>query len=206
MKVIVRFKKRGMRRFLSALDAIKLLERCLRRASVPLVFTEGYHPKPKMSFLDAMPVGVINLAFYVQLHVREFGEDVFSRLREVAPYDFFPDRFWITEEEMNKIVGYYRFKIFVPFDPIGTLEEKVLEKRGRRFLFREVVEELSVKKMKDYHLVSYVQRRDLLVNPLLLFDGEGLVLPICEEALTYDFVPLSAYLEEAERHEKDTAR
>lgn len=75
MKIVLRFKKKGMRRFLSTLESIKLVERSIRRADFPIVFTEGFHPKPKMSFLDAMPVGVVNLAFYVELFVKNISEN-----------------------------------------------------------------------------------------------------------------------------------
>ena len=40
----------GELRFLSHLDLVRTFERALRRAHIPVALTEGFHPKPKLSF------------------------------------------------------------------------------------------------------------------------------------------------------------
>ncbi len=51
------FTKLGPMRFLSHLELVKLMSRALRRAAVPMAYSKGFHPMPKMSFASALPVG-----------------------------------------------------------------------------------------------------------------------------------------------------
>jgi len=63
------FSKTGVFKYLSHLELMKLIERALRRADVPLEFTEGFHPSPQISFGPALPVGVSGLKEYFDVIV-----------------------------------------------------------------------------------------------------------------------------------------
>ncbi len=52
------FQKTGDLRFLSHLEVMKAVSRALRRAQVPIAYSQGYNPQPKLSFALALPVGV----------------------------------------------------------------------------------------------------------------------------------------------------
>lgn len=52
------FSKTGLARYLSHLEVMKVFERALRRAGLSLAFSKGFHPKPRMVFADALPVGM----------------------------------------------------------------------------------------------------------------------------------------------------
>jgi radical SAM-linked protein len=44
-------------RFVGHLDLVKTWERILRRADLPVVYSQGFHPLPKITFASALPVG-----------------------------------------------------------------------------------------------------------------------------------------------------
>ena len=52
------FTKLGPARFLSHLDIVRLMERAVRRAGIPMCYTAGFNPRPRMAVLLALPVGV----------------------------------------------------------------------------------------------------------------------------------------------------
>lgn len=60
-------------RFLSHLDLLRTLERALRRTGLPIAYSEGFSPRPKMSFGFALPVGVLSKAEYGDF---EFNEGI----------------------------------------------------------------------------------------------------------------------------------
>ncbi|MCP3980443.1 MAG: TIGR03960 family B12-binding radical SAM protein [bacterium] len=60
-----RFTKQGPLRFLGHLDLMRLLMRALRRAGYSLVYSQGFNPKPKISFSPALAVGVASEGEYV---------------------------------------------------------------------------------------------------------------------------------------------
>jgi len=67
----VRFAKDGRARFLGHLDLARTLLRALRRARVPLVYSRGFNPKPKVAFGPALPVGISSEGEYLDLEVSE---------------------------------------------------------------------------------------------------------------------------------------
>ncbi len=52
------FAKEGTYRFIGHLDLAKTWERILRRVQIPLEYTQGFNPRPRMQFAAALPVGV----------------------------------------------------------------------------------------------------------------------------------------------------
>jgi radical SAM-linked protein len=57
VKVRVRYTKEGKVRFTSHRDGARIWERALRRALLPVAYTEGFSPRPKISFGLALPTG-----------------------------------------------------------------------------------------------------------------------------------------------------
>ncbi|MHB8170629.1 MAG: TIGR03936 family radical SAM-associated protein [Thermincolia bacterium] len=55
--------------FISHLDTMKTFERAIRRAALPIAFSEGFNPHPKMSFGSALAVGVTSDTEYVDLEL-----------------------------------------------------------------------------------------------------------------------------------------
>ncbi len=57
--------------FLSQLELQAILERCLRRAQLPMTFSQGFHPLPLISFGRALPVGVSSQAEWFAITLRQ---------------------------------------------------------------------------------------------------------------------------------------
>jgi radical SAM-linked protein len=52
------FSKKGLMRFISHLDLMRLFMRAVRRAGLPIKMTEGFSPHPKISLKRALKLGV----------------------------------------------------------------------------------------------------------------------------------------------------
>lgn len=52
------FEKKGVLRFVSHLDTMRCMTRAVRRAEIPLWYTEGFNPHPYLNFPAPMPLGV----------------------------------------------------------------------------------------------------------------------------------------------------
>lgn len=57
-KVIIRYSIRGQARFFGHLEFANMVLRAIKRAGLPIRYTEGYHPKPKIQFDDPLPIGI----------------------------------------------------------------------------------------------------------------------------------------------------
>jgi radical SAM-linked protein len=69
--VRVRFTKRGKVRFISHRDVARTFERAFRVEQLPLAFTQGFVPRPKVSFGLALSVGHESDAEYLDLQLAE---------------------------------------------------------------------------------------------------------------------------------------
>lgn len=74
-------------RFLSNLEMMRLMERSLRRASLPYALTEGFNPHIKMSLGTVLPVGLWGLREYMDVEFTEEIEPEYFRqkMNEVLP-------------------------------------------------------------------------------------------------------------------------
>jgi radical SAM-linked protein len=66
-RVRLRYAKRGRLRFTSHRDFARAFERALRRAGVPMAYSAGFTPHPKISYVGAAPTGVASEAEYLEL-------------------------------------------------------------------------------------------------------------------------------------------
>lgn len=86
-KVRIRFRKAGDLRLIGHHDLLRSFERMLRRAGLPIHFTEGFNPKPRLVFPLTLPLGVVGCQEVVDLELdAELPlEDLRQRLVEQAP-------------------------------------------------------------------------------------------------------------------------
>src|SRR4051812_26577840 len=73
-RVRLRYTKRGRLRFTSHRDIARAFERALRRAQVPMAYSAGFSPHPKISWVGAAPTGVASEAEYVEIGLAEHRE------------------------------------------------------------------------------------------------------------------------------------
>jgi radical SAM-linked protein len=66
-KLRLRYAKRGPLRFASHRDLARALERALRRAQVPMAYSAGFTPHPKISYVGAAPTGAASEAEYLEI-------------------------------------------------------------------------------------------------------------------------------------------
>jgi radical SAM-linked protein len=88
----VRFAKAGKVRFTSHRDVARIWERALRRVGVPVAYTEGFSPRPKLSFGLALSTGHESLGEYLDVNIRDdapggdvTGEELVERVNGALP-------------------------------------------------------------------------------------------------------------------------
>ena len=76
-----RFAKTGSLGLLSHLDLVRLLERALRRSGLPVSFTGGFHPLPRLQFALALPLGAEAQGEWMDLEMAEWQDPAWVRQR-----------------------------------------------------------------------------------------------------------------------------
>jgi radical SAM family uncharacterized protein/radical SAM-linked protein len=179
-KVRLVITKSGRTRSLSHLEYMTLVHRAVRRAGLPVKFSSGFHPAPRISFGDALPLGVASQREIVDLEFTTecSAQEVMGRLNmelpegvEVVDATSWPRKGPSPAESV--LTATYRILL-------GEFDKTGLQNRARWFLQQQQV--LSTRKKKnrlqEIDLRPWVQ--DLKVKgqalEMTLFSGSPLVL------------------------------
>jgi radical SAM-linked protein len=85
MRVRITFSKQGALRYTGNLDLHKILERSIRRAKLPLAYSQGYHPQPRINLAAALPLGFSSRAEVLDMWLNEEVESVAAVLQAQVP-------------------------------------------------------------------------------------------------------------------------
>jgi radical SAM-linked protein len=87
MRYRITFSKNQAMRFTSHLDLFSTLERTMRRANLPLVYSQGFTPRPKISLASALPLGYTSECEQAEFWLREElpPKDVAAEIIKASP-------------------------------------------------------------------------------------------------------------------------
>ncbi|HDZ87898.1 MAG TPA: DUF2344 domain-containing protein, partial [Nitrospirae bacterium] len=129
VKVRVEYSKTGNLRYLSHLELVSALFRALRRANVPLKYSEGFHPSPRISFGPALSVGIEGQSEFFDMEVfppfdREVSMKEINRLLpgEIAIKNMiFIDR---SMPSLSSFIDCYEYQLkFTDVAPVNRFSE-----------------------------------------------------------------------------------
>jgi hypothetical protein len=86
-----KFAKKGVLKYLSHLDMINIIIRAMRRARILAKYTEGFNPKPKITFGPPIPLGIESQAEYADVSI----------INDLSPDDFI---YAMNEKLEDKII------------------------------------------------------------------------------------------------------
>ena len=89
MRARITFSKQGALRYTGHLDLHRLWERAMRRADLPLSYSQGFHPQPKISLASALPLGFSSRGEVLDVRFNEEipTEEIAARLKDSLPPD-----------------------------------------------------------------------------------------------------------------------
>lgn len=115
IRVRVKYAKTGKARFLSHIELMTAILRAMRRAGLPLRYSSGFHPLPKISFGPALGVGIAGLSEYFDLELLspvDIGS-VLKDLRAVLPdgiYALQMAELFGREKSLNSFISRYVYE------------------------------------------------------------------------------------------------
>jgi radical SAM-linked protein len=169
MRLRITFSKSGSLRYTGHLDMQTTWERTIRRAGLPLTYTQGFHPGPKIQIASALPLGFIGHAEIVDIWL---DGDLMDRpyldvLQPAAP----PGLTIVSVEQVDEhgpalqtqvAAAEYQVNLLEAIDR-SELERKVAEALGVASLLRE-------RRGKQYDLRPLIETLSLLPP-----DGSGAI-------------------------------
>jgi len=123
----IRFSKRGDIRFISHHDLMRLLERALRRARLPMAMSEGHNPRPRISIPMPLSVGISGRSEVADVGLCEWmrPEEVRARLQEQFPEGIRVESAEVTRPHPDRRPAELAY--LVPLLPGHTLSEQKVQ-------------------------------------------------------------------------------
>ena len=85
MRLRVKFEKRGPVRFASHKDVVRIIQRVVATAGIPVSYTQGYHPHMRMSFGPPLKTGWEGFDEYLDIHCEMPVDKMVERCNEFMP-------------------------------------------------------------------------------------------------------------------------
>ncbi len=101
----VKFKKVGFLQYISHLDLVRTMQKIVTRAKLPLWYTEGFNPKPKMTFAAPLSIGIESVAEYMDIKLIDDipPEEAMRRLNENMTEEMQVLEAYYTEEKLTEL-------------------------------------------------------------------------------------------------------
>lgn len=132
-KIRFQFAKGSEVKFISHLDIINVFTRAFRRAEIPIAYSRGFSPHPKINFASALPVGSTSKAEFADIELDEDikVEDFISRVNAQLPSGIMilkAQEIPLRSESLMAQTGFASYVIRIPeFDcqAVNDLESKI---------------------------------------------------------------------------------
>ena len=160
MRIRITFAKQGPLRYTGHLDLHRLWERAARRAQLPLAYSQGFHPQPKMNIAAALPLGFssrcevmdMKLEHEIQLEgIREKLQQTLPAGIQVLHVESADER----EPALQTQVASAEYQVTLTgsvdaselkrkIDSVMEAESLLRERRGKTYDLRPLIEELCL--------------------------------------------------------------
>ena len=216
MDVRMSFQKTGMAKFISHLDTVRCITRAMKRANVPVWFTEGFNPHAFLTFAMPLSLGFESLCETVDFRLMEETDlnELAERLNNALPVDITVKEIYVYETSANDI-RWAEYKIIFnnPDKLLLGQAEKILSsdeimvlkksKKGRNKVEKEVNSKEHIKSFElsedngKFILNTVLSSgTSVNINPMLLIGA--LVKDTQTDEQDVDIIKVQSYTENME--------
>lgn len=194
-KLRIKFQKVNQLKFISHLELMRVIERAFRRMQLPLKFTQGFNPHPKISYAAPLSVGVSSDCEFLDVELTEKVD--ISQLIEQSKNElptgitFLEGHYVVDKKSLMSITAFSLYAVQVKSD---TIDESFCRKQIESFMNRQEILHTKLNKRKkevtknirdlilDFELLG-IQEGKLIFKMLLKTGSSGNVKP--ETVLTH---------------------
>lgn len=180
MKKRIFFDKYEEMRFISHLDMLRFADRLLKKAHIPMKYTQGFHPRPKISLGNPISLGTeaFNELMDIELSEMMTNEEVLERMNSASVPGFRVNKVETIEDKKSIVDTYTNalFQITGTKDDIDTLEklfnqEEIIERKEKN---GKISERNLGERVKDFSRVENTINLELVntsPNSFLILAG-----------------------------------
>lgn len=162
MRVIFQFEKKGAARFISHLDVLRSMQRAMRRARIPVAYSQGFNPHMLLSFATALSLGAESTAELLDIKLTQMVDldEMLEALNRAFPAGFKAVRARVADEKEPKLTKEMKWAGYTV-----TLSSDISDK-VRDFLSMEscIVTKKSKRGLKEVDIRPMVRHLKVIEN------------------------------------------
>jgi radical SAM family uncharacterized protein/radical SAM-linked protein len=187
-KIRLKWSKDEEVRFTSHLDVLRTFERAIRRSGIPISYSEGFHPHPRIAFGPPLPLGFVSEAEYLDIQLSEpFSNEHLLRLNKALPQGFRileGKTIFTKAESLSSVINAALYKVEVPFSG-NEIQERIDYILSLRNLMVSRVSKEELKEVDIRFDILKLENEDSTLSLLLSLGSAGYAKP--QEVLIYGF-------------------
>lgn len=156
-KFKVSYSKQEHAKYFGHLELVNIVLRAIRRAKIPVKYSEGFHPMPRISFEDPLPIGMESLdeAFYVMVRDDIRPKFMVKHLNQHLPEGLFVN-------DCRLVPAKSAHKVFKPSTYLVTLKEGFFDQNNLQTFKKSVTFEIFRNKRKGK--LKKVDLKDMIID------------------------------------------
>lgn len=169
MNLRIRFTKENYLKYISHHDLMRLFERTFRRANIPIKYSEGFNPQPKLSIANPLALGIASCSEYMDIELQEkMPEEVFiNKVNTQLPEGIRIVEVKYIEEtkSLSSLIRWSCYEIEFYAANIKSIEE--LEESIKNWLKEEKIMVTKVKRKKNRIIEKERNIKNLIGNVIV---------------------------------------
>lgn len=129
LRIVLSYSKTGPARYLGHLDLLRTFQRAVRRAGLPIAYSKGFNPHPRMMFASPLPVGAAGLGELAAMDLAEYTDPraLAGRLNSALPGGVRVNKAWLAPLARGtfgaEITSVWSVRVAAPEEtPLGAVD------------------------------------------------------------------------------------
>lgn len=183
MKKRLFFNKYDDMKYISHLDLLRVMDRLLRRSGVPIKYSQGFHPRPKISLGNPISLGTeaFNEPMDIELREDMTNDELMKRLNSKSVLGFEFTKVIDIDGKTSIADEYKEMRYEITGDPSSLEKLYNLLSQDEILLIKEKKGKVETKNLKPR--IKFFERKGNMINLIIENMSPNSLLNICEVAI-----------------------
>lgn len=183
MKKRLFFNKYDDMKYISHLDLLRVMDRLLRRSGVPIKYSQGFHPRPKISLGNPISLGTeaFNEPMDIELREDMTNDELMKRLNSKSVLGFEFTKVIDIDGKTSIADEYKEMRYEITGDPSSLEKLYNLLSQDEILLIKEKKGKIETKNLKPR--IKFFERKGDMINLIIENMSPNSLLNICEVAI-----------------------
>lgn len=183
MKKRLFFNKYDDMKYISHLDLLRVMDRLLRRSNVPIKYSQGFHPRPKISLGNPISLGTeaFNEPMDIELREDMTNDELMKRLNSKSVLGFEFTKVIDIDSKTSIADEYKEMRYEITGDPSSLEKLYNLLSQTEILLIKEKKGKVETKDLKPR--IKFFEKKEDMINLIIENMSPNSLLNICEVAI-----------------------